>query len=694
MKKVLSLMLSIFFLLLSCTSSTELIENGKVTKETEKWGLFVNSPGKGMMIAKNEEIIYFVDMIGSDKWHLQGYYAGLTFIEDASYTLSFDMASSIPRDAQIRIQLDSSPYTGYLEKDIKLTEKMTNYKFDFVMEEESDNFAKLCFNIGKFDGMTREPHEIRVDNLSIKVNNKTLKVPEKKEAEPIIAINQLGYKPLSIKEVRINTEAKGFILKSADTGSILYTDVFTGPIDDPASGEMVYVGDFTNFTNTGSFIIEVPDIGESYTFEIQESIYDDLYKAVEKMFYYQKCGADLTKDKAGIWAHNACHTAEATIFGTTTKLDVTGGWHDAGDYGRYTSPGVKAVADLFIASEYNKDILNVTRYELDWLLKMQDIVSGGVYHKVTTKNFIGSVMPDKNLDELFISPISATATGAFAAIMAKTSRLYKETDPLFSENTLKASLKAWNWLEQNQNVPGFTNPKGISTGEYGDSIDGDERFWASIELFLTTGTMKFQDYAIKSYTEKNWKGLSWANVGSYGVISYIFDSSENKDANFNKLLTKSFLDRVKELSDSSLKDGYGISLGVNYEWGSNELVADNAMSLLLANKLNKNELYLDQAMTHIHYLLGANSLGQSYISGFGDNTIEHPHHRPTDATGEVVPGMLAGGPNKSLQDPLAKNKLIGMAPGKCFLDAQPSYSTNEITIYWNSPLYAALSALQ
>lgn len=694
MKKILIYFTYLTLLLISCSTKIDLIENGDVSNETEKWGLYVNSPGKGMMIAKNKEIIYFVDMMGTDKWHIQGHYAGLTFIKGVTYELSFDMASSMDRDAQIRIQLDSDPYTAYLEKDIKLTDKMTNYKFTFIMEEESDEYAKLCFNIGKFDGMPREPHEIRVDNLSIKVDANTIINAENNLNKPIIAINQLGYKPSSIKEVRISEKADEFTIKTLDTNETLFTGTFLEPIDDPASGEMVYVGDFTSFSQKGEFIIEVPNLGSSYPFEIQDNIYNDLYKSVEKMFYYQKCGVELTKDEAGVWAHDACHTAEATIYGTNKKLDVSGGWHDAGDYGRYTSPGIKAVADLFIASEYNKEILNITKHELDWLLKMQDNLSGGVYHKVTTKNFIGSVMPDKNSDELIISPISATATGAFAAIMAKTSRLYKDSDPIFSDKTLKASLLAWKWLELNQDVPGFTNPVGISTGEYGDSNDGDERFWAAIELFLTTKNLEFQDYAIKSYSETNWKGLSWADVGSYGIISYIFDSSKNKDSDFNELLTKSFLDRVKELSDSSLKDGYGISLGVNYQWGSNELVADNAMSLLLAYQLNKNQLYVNQAITHIHYLLGANSLGQSYISGFGENTINNPHHRPTNAAGEVVPGMLAGGPNKNLQDPLAKSKLEGMAPAKCFLDAEPSYSTNEITIYWNSPLYAALSALQ
>jgi hypothetical protein len=68
-------------------------------------------------------------------------------------------------------------------------------------------------------------------------------------------------------------------------------------------------------------------------------------------------------------------------------------------------PGAKAVADLLLAFEdYDKvfsdnvgipesgngtpDVLDEVRYELEWMFKMQDEQSGGVYHKVTGLNFM------------------------------------------------------------------------------------------------------------------------------------------------------------------------------------------------------------------------------------------------------------------------------------------------------------------
>ena len=55
-------------------------------------------------------------------------------------------------------------------------------------------------------------------------------------------------------------------------------------------------------------------------------------------------------------------------------------------------------------------------------------------------------------------------------------------------------------------------------------------------------------------------------------------------------------------------------------------------------------------------------------------------------------GMLVGGPNSGLNDPYVQNVLKGVASAKCYADNAQSYSTNEITIYWNSPLIYLLAA--
>ena len=61
------------------------------------------------------------------------------------------------------------------------------------------------------------------------------------------------------------------------------------------------------------------------------------------------------------------------------------------------------------------------------------------------------------------------------------------------------------------------------------------------------------------------------------------------------------------------------------------------------------------------------------------------------AVGHAMKGMLAGGVNQNLEDSAAKAYCQDQPAAKCYVDNSESYSTNEITIYWNSPLTYLLS---
>jgi endoglucanase len=143
-----------------------------------------------------------------------------------------------------------------------------------------------------------------------------------------------------------------------------------------------------------------------------------------------------------------------------------------------------------------------------------------------------------------------------------------------------------------------------------------------------------------------------------------------------------------------MKDGYGISLlPEQYIWGSNMLLLNHAMLLLVAERLSGSTEYERHALEHIHYLFGANVVGMSYVTGYGANAILYPHHRPSEGDGvdAPIPGLASGGPNYRLQDEYAREHLAGKAPAASFADVMESYSTNEVTIYWNSPAVFVLS---
>lgn len=542
----------------------------------------------------------------------------------------------------------------------------------------------------------------------------------KGKGEGMIHINQIGYRPQDRKIAVINSQKfqfSAFQVVNADNEEVVSTGELTGkpPVEgksvepklDFSSGDLVYVADFSAVDKPGNYYVSVPDYGKSYTFSIQENVYKDVKNAMLKSLYFQRCGTTLEEAHAGDYTHAVCHAEMAYFYENPDKqIDVTGGWHDAGDYGRYVAPGANAAAFLLLGHELFPegfresinipesgngipDILNEAKYELDWLLKMQDPQSGGAYHKVTGKNFEGFIMPEKDHGDLYVLPVSPTATGDFAAVMAMAARVYEPYDKAFTAKALAAAKKAWAWLEANPNAPGYKNPADVVTGEYGDNNAKDETYWAAVELYKTTGEQKYHDYIKSVYKGVGKLGLGWGDMSGFGTLSYVFMDGSKADPTIQEHLKQSVIKEAERLAARAADDGYGISMAVNdYVWGSNMGVMNQASILVAADLLQPNDAFKEIALNLFHYLLGRNALGQSYVTGFGSKPVMNPHHRPSgsDNIANPIPGLVSGGPNKNRQDPTAE-KLIpaNTFPARAFVDDQGSWSTNEITIYWNAP---------
>ena len=523
------------------------------------------------------------------------------------------------------------------------------------------------------------------------------------DADNHIRINQVGYKPDSPKIVvfaNVDALISEFSVVSQD-GEIVFTGAVSQEQVYNNSGEVIKTGDFSELTAEGIYHIEIYGYDNSYEFAISENVYDDLSTALSKMFYYQRCGMELSKEYAGEFAHGACHAENATIYDIEQIIDVTGGWHDAGDYGRYITPAAKAVIDLLLAYEnapekYSDatgidesgngipDILDEVKYELDFFLKMQDSASGGVYHKVTTASFTFSIMPDAYKDELIVCPMSGMATADFAAVMAKAYTIYSPIDKEFADICLQSAEKAWQWLIVNPHEQSFTNPQYITTGEYGDTSSEDERFWAASELYLATQKDEYHQY-IKTFPI--YSGLGWRNMGMYGMIAYLkLPEGAYDETLYNKILDR-LIGEADTIADLCKSDLYSASLKTNeYDWGSNMTVANNGMLLLIANDCRPDAKYIDAAHEQLNYLLGKNAMGISYITNFGTNYAHNPHHRMTEAKKVCFDGLVVGGPNANMEDAYARASFPGRQPAQCYADVNKSYSTNEVTIYWNSPV--------
>jgi endoglucanase len=299
-------------------------------------------------------------------------------------------------------------------------------------------------------------------------------------------------------------------------------------------------------------------------------------------------------------------------------------------------------------------------------------------------------MPEDDAAELVFSPVSAAATGAFAASMAMASRTYGAYDAELSAACRDAAVRAWNWLKAAPDRSGFRNPSGIHTGEYGDETTDDEAYWAAAELYRATGRAEYREafHAALDSAAFPLCELGWADVGGYGTLAYLRLDPELADGATREKLLRVWLERADALMARCRQDGYRISLAPDqYIWGSNMVLMNQAMHLIFASRFSGNPAYREAALDHWHYLLGLNPLGLSYVTGIGERAVRHPHHRPSvgDGIDDPVPGMVAGGPNRHLQDEAARRELQGMPPALCYVDHPDSYSTNEMTIYWNSP---------
>ena len=697
--------------------TSNLLPGGDFTTLDALWATYLESGGEGAISANADgQLEVKIDKTGTVKHAMQVYCDGFELLQNAEYELSFDIKATIDRTMDWRVQINGGDYHAYASGEgVKITKEMQHCTYNFTMKEASDKTPRFCFNLGFYeeDGKL-EAHTVYIDNVTLILTDDSKAVSADSESKELaININQVGYLPKDTKTAIFRDSAADteFNVVKADSGEVVYTGKISGEKESTSTGEKVAYGDFSSFTTPGTYKIQAKNAGESSPFVIGNDIYNNLFDDTVKMLYLQRCGEKLSKTEAGDFAHDACHTAKATIYGTNQKKDVSGGWHDAGDYGRYVVAGAKAVADLLLAYEAygevfsdktgipesgNKvpDVLDEARYELEWMLKMQDSKSGGVYHKVTGAKFeSNTIMPQDVKDEQLIMPISGCATGDFSAVMAMASRIYQKYDAAFAKQCLKASKSAVAYLDKNLDKAGYTNPSDISTGEYGDTENKDEYLWALSELYKTTGESSYQTKIASLDFDSMQDGLGWMGVNIYGYYAYL--TSKNQDTSIATKMKNDFTTYVDAIIKNIENDGYYSSIGEEYPWGSNMSVANNGIALLMANKVLKEDSKNGAlAKEQLNYLLGANTTSYCFVTGYGTISPVSTHHRPSQALGKTMKGMLVGGPNSALEDPYAKTVLAGLPAAKCYADNVQSYSCNEITIYWNSPLVYLLAAVQ
>lgn len=561
-----------------------------------------------------------------------------------------------------------------------------------------------------------------------------------------IYVNQMGYLPNSKKTaVLAFPQAKdapapefcGTVQLLKEDGTLVLEKEASPFGWDEASGDYVFRMDFSEVTESGTYFVKC-DNKTSYPFSVGTDLYGDLNVLLAKALYYQRCGMELTEAHAGKYARKTCHTAPSVLWNEYKKyldgelneadmqrFDIRGGWHDAGDYGRYTTAAACALGHILYAYRFfpdaftgsltipesgngTPDILNECRYELDWMLQMQ-AEDGSVYHKQTTLRHAAFVMPCDDTNQMLLLPPSSMAVADFVGTMALASRIYRPFDNDFADRALAAAKKSYKWLEQNPEFL-FEHIKECGTGGYGDRSDIDERMWAAMELYRSTGEETYLEKARSFFDEHpnpiqyGWADISgfagWALLEGELTMDASLAGNPSTDSNGHKISSaeQEFRDayknllceeanRLLEVSDAC---GYGVALSMKeYGWGSNLGVLNRGMLFATAYRLTGKKEYYTGVVRQMDYLLGVNATDYSYVTGVGKNAFCNPHNRvpASDGIDETIPGFVSGGANGSnWTDPVAKQLIPeGTPPMKCYVDRWECYSLNEITIYWNSP---------
>ncbi|RZS87560.1 endoglucanase [Motilibacter rhizosphaerae] len=581
---------------------------------------------------------------------------------------------------------------------------------------------------------------------------------------PRVRVNQVGYLPAGPKGatlVTTSTDPLPWQLENAG-GTVVASGVSTPKGVDPTAGLNVHTIDFTSYTTPGTGYTLVADGQTSYPFAISGSAYDQLREDSKTVFYTQRSGTPILDSVAPGYGRAAGHVGVAPNTGDTAvpcqslsddsqkilvkqgdapwtcdyTSDVTGGWYDAGDQGKYVVNGGIAVGQLLQEFERTKDapstdagalgdstlrvpergnavpdILDEAKWELDFFLKMQvkpgHPLAGMVFHKVADANWTGLPLdPAHDPQQRVLYRPSTAATLNVAATAAQGARLFAPYDAAYAQKLLQAAKTAYAAAKANPALyapaPDASLDPNPGSGPYDDSNVTDEFYWAASELYLTTGDSSFRSDVLASpwnsaatSTVFTHDGFDWGHVAALARLDLatVPNALPGRAA-----IRQSVIDAADQYLADQAAQPFGQAYapaGGNYAWGSNSSILNNMQVIGTAYDLTDAAKYRDGVERSMDYLLGRNALNQSYITGYGTKYSHNQHsriysHELDPSLPNPPSGTIAGGPNSttlSTGDPVAAATFTkGCITQFCYLDDIGAWSLNELTINWNAPL--------
>ncbi|MBC7284149.1 glycoside hydrolase family 9 protein [Hoeflea sp.] len=669
---------------------------------------------------------------------------GIRLSRGEHYRLSIVASGSPDGPMRALVQKASEPWTPEAEIVRRLSAGQQVLSEDFSAGETRDK-AQLVFQLGGSDRAWR----FCLHSASL------LSGPEAvsdaaANGVSAIRVNQTAYFPDGPKRATIvhdGTSPLDWELVSASGGTVASGK--TRPHGFDVSSELVVQTiDFSAYSKPGDGYRLSAGGETSPPFSISPDAYAALRGDALSYFYKVRSGIEIRDDLAGEgYGRPAGHLGVSPNRGDTSvgcldtrtarkiygeawscgyRLDVAGGWYDAGDFGKYVVNGGIATAQLLSVYEralnYSRgaspaltdgllripeagngvpDILDEARWELDFLVSMTvpegEPHAGMAHHKVHGTGWpSGPLLPHRDREERVLHRPSTAATLNLAAAAAQGARLFAPSDKGYADRLLAFAIRAYHAAEANPALFAPHTDGSHGGGDYQDDDVSDEFYWAASELYLSTGDQAWLDRARAS---KHWsgpvfspEGISWRAVAAFARIQLASVPSRLSERDLAAIRAS-----VRDAADAYLEAQKQEAFGFMYRpdngfgWGSNQSLIQNMIVAATAYDITGDTRYLQAVRESMDYILGRNALGISYVTGYGttyaQNQFSYMFAASTDPSFPPPPrGALAGGPNSGLADDYAIRTLEGCAPQACYVDDSRSFSTNEIAINWNAPL--------
>jgi len=397
------------------------------------------------------------------------------------------------------------------------------------------------------------------------------------------------------------------------------------------------------------------------------------------------------------------------------SLNLTGGYHDAGDHGKFGMPLASTISSLawggiafkegYNATGQLDELLAAVKWGTDYLLKAHGTDAAG-----NTSFFVAQV-GDVALDHaLWSAPESQTiarpamavtaqkpgsdVTAGSAAALASASILFRENGSIaYADELLRHAESLYRFADTYR-------------GKYSDSItevQGYYNSWSGYEDELSYGAAwlarateaaggdgsAHRQKALQLYnTEIGGLSNGWTqnwDDSSYGAAVLLAEDTGNAKIRSD---VEGWLNSWVNGSNGVQKTAGGLRF--ISQWGSLRYASNTAMlaGVYADSVTDPNGAYSQLATDTIDYILGDNPRNSSYLVGYGDNSPQQPHHRA--ASGVGWDGFRNGLPNENI----LYGALVGgpsQANDFAYADVRSDYIANEVAIDYNSGFTGALA---